>query len=213
MTAALSRTRTIRRLAILSAGLLVSACSILPKSETLAVYQLPAAQQAGQASTQDRLPASLRIATPHSSQITDSTRILVVPQGSQISAYSGARWTDPAPVLLRNRLAGAFRDNGQFNAISLGGSGGLDTDFRLIGDLTAFQVVYENGAPVVHIRYDASLVQSKTNRSIATRRFAVTQAVQGKDVPQVVDAFGAAADRLAAEVVPWTLQQAHTAGQ
>lgn len=211
MTAAFSRTQTFRRMAVLAAGLLVSACSILPKSETLAVYQLPAAPQAGQASAQDRLPVSLRIATPYSSQVTDSTRILVVPQGSQISAYSGARWSDPAPVLLRNRLAGAFRADGRFSAISLGGEGSLDTDFRLIGDLTAFQVVYENGAPVVHIHYDASLVQSTTNRSIATHRFAVTQSVQGKEIPRVVDAFGAAADRLAAEVVPWTRQQARAA--
>lgn len=199
--------RKIHRLGLATVALLLSACSILPQSETLTVYQLPAAQLAQQtpAKKENGAPLSLRIATPYSSQMVDSARILVVPQGSQISAYSGVRWSDPAPVLLRNRLASAFRADGRFASISLGNSAGPDADFELAGDLTAFQTVYENGAPAVHVHYDASLVQSSSNRSIATRSFDIVEPVQGKEAPEVVKAFGRAADRLSAELIDWTL--------
>jgi len=208
MTALLSpRKRKIHRLGLAAAALLLSACSILPESETLTVYQLPAAQLAQQTPARkgNNAPLSLRIATPYSSQMVDSARILVVPQGSQISAYSGVRWSDPAPVLLRNRLASAFRADGRFASISLGNGAGPDADFELTGDLTAFQTVYGSGAPAVHVHYDASLVQSSSNRSIATRSFDIVEPVQGKEAPEVVKAFGRAADRLSAELIDCTL--------
>lgn len=207
MTITLSYSRKIRSVGLTTAALLLSACSILPQSETLTVYQLPAAKLTQQppAKQGNGQPLALRVATPYSSQIIDSVRILVVPQASQISAYSGVRWSDPAPVLVRNRLASAFRASGLFASVSVDNGSTPDADFELAGDLAAFQAVYENEAPVVHIHYDASLVQSATNRSIATRSFDITEPVQGKDAPEVVKAFGRAADRLATEMLEWTV--------
>lgn len=213
MTLTLSYPRKIRCIGLVTAALLLSACSILPQSETLTVFQLPAAKLAQQppAKKENSRPLALRITTPYSSQIIDSVRILVVPQASQISAYSGIRWSDPAPVLVRNRLASAFRADGRFASVSLDNGSSPDADFELTGNLAAFQVVYENDAPVVHIHYDASLVRSATNRSIATRSFNITEPVQGKEAPEVVKAFGRAADRLSAEMVEWTLQHTKAA--
>ncbi|MGP1614072.1 MAG: ABC-type transport auxiliary lipoprotein family protein, partial [Pollutimonas bauzanensis] len=150
-------------------------------------------------------PWSLRIATPYSSQVIDSVRVLVLPQPSQVSAYGGARWSDPAPVLLRDYLAGAFRAEGGLASVS-SDAGDAQADFELGGDLIAFQVEYQDGAPLVHIRYDAALLQVAANRIVATRSFDIRQPVQGKEVPQVIAAFGAAADSLSAEMRPWVLQ-------
>lgn len=213
MSLTLKPSRAIR-IPCLAAALLLSACSILPQSQTLTIYQLPAAQTAQQATGNTGInpSLSLRVTTPYSSQAIDTTRIVVVPQGSQISAYSGVRWSDPGPVLVRNRLAGAFRADGRLASVSVDSGDSRDSDFELSGDLAAFQTVYENGAPVVHVRYDASLIQSSSNRSVAVRSFDIAEPVQGKEVPEVVQAFGRAADRLAAEVVAWTLQRAKAAG-
>lgn len=210
MTVSVSHIRRIRLMSLAAMALALSACSVLPKSETLTVYQLPftPSTQKPQAATgkENRLPLSLRIATPYSGQAIDSTRVLVAPQGSQISAYSGARWSDPAPILIRNRLARAFRADGRFASVSIDHDAGSDSDFELGGDLSAFQAVYENGAPVVHIHYDAMLIQSASHRSVATHRFNATESVHGKEVPEVIEAFGRAADRLSAEVLEWALQ-------
>ena len=60
---------------------------------------------------------------------------------------------------------------------------------------------------MVVIRFDARLVKSSGLRIVASRRFDISQPVNGTAVPQVVAAFGQATDALASQVVGWTLQQ------
>ena len=199
----------VRRAARLAglAGVLaiLSSCSVLPKAEMLKIYQLPPASMAPSApSTQaNSLPWNLRIATPQSSQVIDSVRVLVL-QGNRISAYKGVRWSDPAPILVRNRLASAFRTDGRFGSVS-SGNDHLPAGVELGGDLNAFQVEYRNGMPAVNIRFYATLVQSGGNRILAARSFEVSQLVEGKGAPEVMVAFGKAIDRLASEIIDWTL--------
>lgn len=183
---------------------LLSACSVLPKAEPQQIYRLPATplpHDAGAA-----VNWSLRIDTPHAERMIDSSRITVLPQGDTMSVYKGARWSDSATTLLRNRLVDAFRDNGRIAGLSSDETS-LQADYFLSGDLRAFQTEYENGQPVVVIRFDARLVKSSGLRIVASRRFDIRQPVNGTAVPQVVAAFGQATDALAAQVVGWTLQQ------
>ncbi|SCX60743.1 ABC-type transport auxiliary lipoprotein family protein [Nitrosospira sp. Nsp1] len=182
----------------------LSSCSILPKAEKLEIYQLPSSSipRSAQAGS---LPWALRIATPHSSQLTDSMRVLVLRQDNQISAYKGIRWGNPAPILLRDQLAVAFRIDGRFSSVS-SGNNNLMADLELGGDLTAFQVEYKNGIPAVNIRLYATLVQPGRNRIVATRSFEIIEPVQGREIPEVIAAFGRATDRLAAEIIDWTPQ-------
>ena len=93
--------------------------------------------------------------------------------------------------------------------MELGRIGGRQrvADLDLTGELRAFQSEYQNGKPVIHIRYDARLVRTLGQRIVASRSFEVSQPVDGKQVPEVVSAFGKAADQLSAQVVEWTLQQ------
>jgi cholesterol transport system auxiliary component len=79
----------------------------------------------------------------------------------------------------------------------------LRADLELTGDLRAFQSEYVHGMPVVVIRYDAQIVQVRSQKIIATYRFDIRQPVVGKEVPQVVIAFGQATDRLAAQIITW----------
>ena len=63
------------------------------------------------------------------------------------------------------------------------------------------------------LRLQARLVDSRSQRIIASQRFEVRQAVDSQQVPAVVNAFGQANDRLAAQVLQWTLVQANQAAQ
>src|SRR5690606_8267024 len=101
--------------------LVLSGCSVLPESETLAFYRLPPAEtemerQDGAAREPGQRPV-LRIATPYGNRAVASTRILVVPEAERVSAYKGARWSDSAPVLLRDRLIESFRAAGVFRSV------------------------------------------------------------------------------------------------
>lgn len=119
----------------------------------------------------------------------------------------GARWSDPAPSLLRDRLMQAFQADGRVRGLSSDDSN-LQADFELGGDLRAFQTEYPNGQASALIRYDARLVRTDDKRVVASRRFEVSQPVDGKKVAAVVSAFGKAGDTLSAQVLDWTLRQA-----
>ena len=199
----MSLRHSLSRFALLGLFSLLAACSVLPEAETLRIFLLPTAPVEPQASEPTRQQA-LRINTPQASRILASQRIAVVPQGNEISAYGGARWSDAAPVLLRDRLIEAFQRDGRMPSVS-NEDANLYADYSLHSDLRAFQSVYVDGKPVVLITLDTRLVDRNTLHSLAYRRFEVRQPASDTGIEQVVEAFGKASDRLSREVVDWTL--------
>ncbi|MCO3066751.1 ABC transporter [Pseudomonas aeruginosa] len=189
--------RPLRRLSLaasLAALATLGACSILPEAQVLQVYLLPVHNPPASAAARPVL-------------VLESPRIAVRPHGDEISVYQGARWSDPAPSLLRDRLMQAFQADGRVRGLSSDDSN-LQADFELGGDLRAFQTEYPNGQASALIRYDARLVRTDDKRVVASRRFEVSQPVDGKKVAAVVSAFGKAGDTLSAQVLDWTLSQA-----
>lgn len=185
---------------------LLTACSILPKAETPHVYTLPAAP-GGRPAAATPVNWALRIAAPNAPRALDNSRIAVVPESNTITVYGGARWADTSPHIFRERLADAFRDSGRVPAISTDDSN-LAADYELGGGLAAFQAEYVGGKPEVVIRYDAVLAKTRRHQIVGSRRFEVHEPVNGKEVPQVVEAFGRAMNKVSAEVVAWTLETA-----
>ncbi|WP_455884274.1 ABC-type transport auxiliary lipoprotein family protein [Pseudomonas spelaei] len=182
---------------------LISACSILPKADPSDVYRLAAAQTVTQGTP---VNWSLRLTKPQTSEFLDSPRIAVVPNGDLISSYANARWSDPAPVLLRNRLLDGFQRDGRVTLLSTDETN-LQADYELGGQLQAFQSEYLGSAVEVVIRLDARLVRGRDQRIIASQRFEVRQPVADTKVPAVVAAFGHAADQLNRQVVDWVVAQ------
>lgn len=196
------------RLATLAAMLgLLSACSILPKSEPVDVYRLPVNQASHSATP---LAWSLRVNKPLASEALAGPRIAVIPQGDIISGYKGARWSDPVPLLVRNRLLDGFQRDGRVQRLSTDDSN-LQADYELAGELQAFQSEYRAGAVEVVIRYDARLVQGRTQRILASQRFEVRQPLEATPVSAVVVGFGAASDQLVTQLLAWTVTQGNQA--
>lgn len=186
---------------------LVSACSILPKPDPSDVYRLAAAPATVQGT---QVAWSLRVTKPQTSEFLDSPRIAVVPNGDLISSYANSRWSDPSPVLLRNRLLDGFQRDGRVTLLSTDDTN-LQADYELGGQLQAFQSEYHGAAVEVVIRLDARLVRGSDQRIIASRRFEVRQPVGDTKVPAVVAGFGLAGDQLNKQVVEWVVQQGNTA--
>ncbi|WP_348749349.1 ABC-type transport auxiliary lipoprotein family protein [Pseudomonas rhodesiae] len=182
---------------------LISACSILPKADPSDVYRLASAQATAQGTP---VSWSLRVTKPQTSEFLDSSRIAVVPNGDLISSYANARWSDPTPVLLRNRLLDGFQRDGRVTLLSTDDTN-LQADYELGGQLQAFQSEYRGRAVDVVIRLDARLVRGNDQRIIASRRFEVRQPVSDTQVPAVVAAFGQAGDQLNKQVVDWVVAQ------
>lgn len=134
-------TPSLRLLALTAALSLASACSILPQSEPVDVYRLPV-NQASHSSTP--VAWSLRLNKPLASEVLAGPRIAVIPQGDVISNYKGARWSDPVPLLVRNRLLDGFQRDGRVQRLSADDSN-LQADYELSGELQAFQSEYQPG--------------------------------------------------------------------
>lgn len=185
-------------------AMLLSACTILPTAPVSQVYLLPVppATNAPRAQTVDW---SLRVSQPATSQFLNSSRIAVQPQGQEIAVYQNSRWSDPAPILVRNRLIQEFRADGRIRAVS-SDDDSLQADVELSGDLSAFQGVYLTDKSEVLIRFDARLVRISDRRIIATRHFEIRQPIKGTEMNEVVQAFGLASDQLATQVLNWMLQ-------
>ncbi|UPL05887.1 ABC-type uncharacterized transport system, auxiliary component [Pseudomonas sp. IsoF] len=196
---------SLRLLALAAAVSLASACSILPQSEPVDLYRLPVNQPSRVAAPLDW---SLRLNKPLASEVLAGPRIAVIPQGDVVSSYKGARWSDAAPVLLRNRLLDGFQRDGQVQRLSADDSN-LQADYELAGELQAFQSEYRpDGAVEVVIRYDARLVQGRSQRILASKRFEIRQPLGAREVSAVVAGFGGASDQLVGQVVSWTVAQA-----
>nr|WP_315416998.1 ABC-type transport auxiliary lipoprotein family protein [uncultured Pseudomonas sp.] len=186
---------------------LVSACSILPKADPSDVYRLASSQTASQGTP---VSWSLRVNKPQTSEFLDSPRIAVVPNGDLISSYANSRWSDPSPVLLRNRFMDGFQRDGRVTLLSTDDTN-LQSDYELGGQLLAFQSEYHGSAVEVVIRLDARLVRGSDQRIIASRRFEIHQPVSDTKVAAVVAGFGQAGDQLNKQVVDWVVQQGNAA--
>ncbi|WP_127958485.1 ABC-type transport auxiliary lipoprotein family protein [Serratia microhaemolytica] len=186
--------------------MILAGCTIIPESPVSQVYLLPAKPGVATATATKPLNRSLRIAQPNTSQFLAGARIAVQPQGSEITVYSGARWSDPTPALLRNRLIQEFRAHGYFRSVS-SDEDNLQADYELGGDLTSFQSIYQGKQGEVVIRFDARILRVSDRRVVASRSFVVRQPIEGRNMQLVVKAFGNASDQLAASMVNWTTQQ------
>lgn len=193
----------LRLIALLATLSLVSACSILPQSPPVDIYRLPVKQPT---SSNAPLTWSLRVNKPLASEALAGQRIAVIAQGDVISGYKGARWSDPVPLLVRNRLLDGFQRDGRVQRLSADDSN-LQADYELAGELLAFNSEYREGRVEVVISYDARLVQGRSQRIVASRRFEVRQPLSATQVPAVVTGFGAASDQLMSQLVDWTLAQ------
>lgn len=182
----------------------LSACSILPKAEPIHIYRLPAA--ASRPPAQAQLAQTLVVATPQADRMLGSGRIVVVPRDNLVSSYRGARWSDAAPILLRDRLIEAFRQDGRMANV-LSDNQRLHADLELVSDLRGFHTEYVDGEPQVVIRLEASLVQDSSLRVLASRRFEVRQPCEHRRLEAVIAAFGLAGDAISRQVVDWTLEQ------
>lgn len=195
------------RLALFAAGFaLISACSILPQSEPSDVYRLPTAQAPASTISPATQSWSLRLNKLQASEALNRPTIAVIPQGDVISSYKGSRWSDPAPVLVRNRLLDGFQRDGRVTLLSTDDSN-FAADLELGGNLQAFQTEYQGTQASVVVRVDALLVRGYDQRILASRRFEERQSLNDVQVPAVVAGFGQASDRLTAKVVAWAVDQ------
>ena len=207
----------VRWVAGFGAAALLAACSILPAPTPVDTYVLPGAAWQRAATTEHARThpaaagAALRIARPVTDGLLSSRRIAVMPQADRLQVYQGALWSNPPATLLRSRLLDAFLADGRLPWIDTDESPASRVDYLLATQLRAFYSVYENGSPTAVVRIDAQIVDTASNRAVASRSFLVRQPAASKEIPDVVQALGQASDQLSKDMVDWAVQSVRSA--
>lgn len=203
----MSKNRFYQRLCTLvtvsAMAMLFSACQVLPEREPVNLYQLPPSTISSTAS--GTIEGGLRLLTPDSSEALRGTRLLILGDGNSFQAWGGVRWTAPVPALWRDWLLDAYWRDGRFDALSTD-STVLQAERAVSGMLREFHINTVNGRQVAVIQFDAQLLDNNTRTIIASRRFESSETVSGSDAAAAVAALGAAADRLARELISWTAE-------
>lgn len=192
------------RILLLSLSVTLASCSILPERLPSDLYQLPPASLSSVSTAP--VMQGLRIARPGSSDALGGSRILVMVQDNTFQAYPNARWTAPVPVLWRDWLLDAFWRDGRVSGLS-SSNDGLQAQLELGGMLRALHSEHRDGQTRALVRFDAQLIDTQSRRIIASQRFETEQSVSGSTVADVVRALGMASDRLAPQLIEWTLAQ------
>ena len=196
------RRPALRGLLLLALAWGLAACTLLPEREPNRLFLLPATALAP--SEAPAVATRRRVETPHAPAMLSGPRILVMPEPKRLQAYADARWSERIPLLLRDRLLEGLRDRGRLRAQD--DNSPLAVDVALVSDLRAFHSEYANGVPEVVIRLDATLVDERTQALLAERRFEFREPSTGTVLESVVEAFGRAADRLAADLADWSAE-------
>ncbi|BCB62126.1 hypothetical protein HaloA020_28270 [Halomonas sp. A020] len=187
-----------RIVVMMSALSLLSACSVLPEKAPSTLYRLPAmATQATPDAT--RLPGRLGIATPEAGHLLSSNRIVVFPEGNVVNVYEGARWHEDAPQLLQAKLIAGLQQHALFADVS---SDRLPYDLLLLSELRHFQSEYDVSPPSVNLQLDVQLVGADQQPTASTS-FAIRERAKSAEIPDVVNAFGSATDRLTEQLARW----------
>jgi|18_taG_2_1085343.scaffolds.fasta_scaffold51445_2 cholesterol transport system auxiliary component len=184
----------------------LSACTLFPDRPANRIFQLPASTVEESITDNKPFSTTLRFVTPLAEGPVDSSRILVKPEGNEIKAYQGARWSNKSPILVRDQLVDAFRRDGRFAGV-LTGTSPARSDLTIAGELNAFQSEYQDGMPVALIQLDLHLINERTRNTLASKRFEYHHPATGEQVEEIVEAFGEASNALAREVIRWTVEQ------
>jgi cholesterol transport system auxiliary component len=163
----------------------------------------------------DALPtvnARLSVEVPTATAGLNRSRIAVRPTPTMLDYYAGAQWIDSVPVMVQNVLIQSFENSGAIDVLGREAVG-LRADYALLTDLRDFQAEYtdgRSGPPDIRIRVNARLVTLPRRTQVAATTVESVVRAESTGAESIVLAFDAAFDRVAGDLVEWTLRELAT---
>lgn len=156
----------------LLALLCLSACSVLPRSEGVALERFTLDAPAPAIAPAPADAPVLSVARPQARTDLDTPRMAYLRQDYQLEYFARSRWTDTPPQLLLPGLVEALEASGHFAAVVRVGSPATPA-LRLDSELLDFSQDFRVEPSVFQLRVRVQLVDLRTRRVLATRIFAV----------------------------------------
>lgn len=134
----------------------------------------------------------------------NSERIVVM-NGSRVTYYPDAKWSDRLPKVLQTKIIQTFEASRRARAVGRPGEG-LSIDYQLLTEVRAFQFD-AGGDRSAHVEIYAKVLNDRNGRVVAAKLFSASVPVQADSAPGVVAALDAALNQVLIELVSWTLSQ------
>lgn len=151
------------------------------------------------------VPWQLVIASPTAPRVIDSPRIAVRPSPNEVQIYKGVRWAKPPSAMLEDALLRTLEDSGRIAAVARQGSG-IDPDYKLVLDLRRFESDYAQASvPAATIEVSAKLMDTRSQKVVASRTFLEATPAASTGVPDVVAAFEQSLAMITRDLAGWTL--------
>lgn len=196
-----------RRAIVLCIVVALGGCSTLSAiggaTATSDVYELRAVDlpQAGRQSG-----THVIVETPTTTGALNTDSIMIRPNALQAQYLPGARWSDPAPVMLQTLMLRSLESTNAFSYVGrrpIGPTG----DVAVLTELVDFHAEpdAENDTATVRLRITVRLLREGDADIIATRSFESSAIAPSTETRHIVAAFDAAAKGLLRAFTAWTI--------
>lgn len=175
------KTRLTRKIfPLILAGLLLAGCTGLPSSrrDRQNIYVLDAAP-AVQASTVKR-DWVLAVSMPHARSGFETTQIAYLQQRHELNYFANSRWADTPAHMLHPLLLQGLEQSNSFSAVVRTASA-IPADVRLDIELIRLQHDFTTHPSRVQITLQAQLIDLRSKRVLAIRKFDATENARTED--------------------------------
>ncbi len=192
------RTVAARLCMALAFAFALAGCSNSNKIE--AIYQLSAVSSPP---APGGTTAQILVPEPRALEALNSNKIAVKPTAITLSYYPSVALEDSAPKVLQRMLLDTFQNTGRVKAVGLPGQS-LLINYQVVTEVRAFQAeTYE--ADRARVEVAVKLLDDSNGRVISDRIFTAVVPMSGDSAEAAAVGINEAAQRLAADVVAWTL--------
>lgn len=188
-----------RPLIFLCLAALLAGCGGGSKIE--AIYQLSALPDPG---VPGGTTAQILVPEPRALEALASNKIAVKPTPMTLSYYPSVALEDAAPKVLQRMLLDTFQNTGRVRAVGLPGQS-LLINYQVVTEVRAFQAETYAGDQA-RVEVSAKLLDDSNGRVIKDRIFVTVVPMAGDSVEAAAEGLNQATQRLAADIVSWTLQ-------
>ena len=200
--------------AVVAAGLALSACSVLKTPDPIQTYRFgttPAfGETAAQGSGPSCSPTGVNLRRVEFNTAARGDQILTA-TGYETAYIGGTRWVGAASTLFEEALQDGFASGAPCLRVT---SGPLTRNaLSLSVDVRRFETVYAapGAVPEVKVAVSVQLLRRDDRAIIKDARFDVTQPVDANRVTSIVSAYNLATADTVRKIVEWTVQEVASA--
>jgi len=167
--------------AIIFSLFLLAGCSLAPiKSPPVSYYQLDSRYATVPTTSRHAVNYTLLVSEPVADPGYQTNAMIYIEKPYQLRSFSYNRWVSPPANMLLSVLSNRLRQMNYFKAVMMPPFGGT-TEYRLDTQIIAFQQEFLQPTSEFHIILQATLVNNRTNKIIASRRFEKIVSSQSND--------------------------------